>query len=567
MSVPSYDDLTPGIPDVIDAENVDQLVLFLKPDLHRRSGDPEIRRHSQKDKNNLSCSLDLLNSCLFACLRLHAIPGDLEPLLAIARDFSPRVRRAGDGEVLLDVSGLGRLIGPADEIARQLARALCDARVAASVAIAPTQTAARLLAHAGETVHGSTLRHKDHKAHKDHEQQINRLCDLCDLRGLCAGACGRGPWTQLPVQWLQELERLPPAMNDRDRARPYETFQRWGIATLGELAALPAADLSSRLGRRGVALQRLARGLDPAPFVPDADTPRYLGRLELEWPIDALEPLSFVFARLIDPLSASLERADRAAAAVRLDLRLTDRSTHARVLQLPAPMRDPRVLRTLLLLDLESNLPFAAARGGGAPPSDVMIDVVSIELDPAPSRITQFSLLQRALPSPETLSTLTARLSALAGESRVGSPVLLDSHRPDAFEMAPYAPGSGAVDARTADLTVGPTGESVLRRQRPPLVLRVAVEHGRPVHIASSRRGIPFGGIVQAAGPWRTSGAWWTDEESCRAEDKGPGNGAGKSACAGWNQDEWDVALKSGAVCRIYQDRTTKRWFFEGTYD
>ena len=65
---------------------------------------------------------------------------------------------------------------------------------------------------------------------------------------------------------------------------------------------------------------------------------------------------------------------------------------------------------------------------------------MSIELDPAPARITQFSLLERALPSPETLSTLTARLSALVGESRVGSAVLLDTHRPDAFAMTRYAP-------------------------------------------------------------------------------------------------------------------------------
>src|SRR6187397_3266920 len=153
--------------------------------------------------------------------------------------------------------------------------------------------------------------------------------------------------------------------------------------------------------------------------------------MELEWPLDELEPLSFVLARLLDPLAVALERADRGAAAIRLDLRLTDRSTHARVLQLPAPMRDPKVLRTLLLLDLESRPPTAA------------VDIVAIELDPAPARITQFSLLQRALPSPETLSTLTARLSALVGESRVGAPALQDSHAPDAFAMTRYAPGEG----------------------------------------------------------------------------------------------------------------------------
>jgi protein ImuB len=389
----------------------------------------------------------------------------------------------------------------------------------------------------------------------------------------------------LPVTALQPLETLPPAINHRDRARPYEIFESWGIATLGDLTALPVAQLSSRLGRRGVALHRLARGLDPRPFVPDTDTPRYIGRLELEWPIEELEPLSFVFARLLEPLSTALERADRGAAALRLDLRLTDRQVHTRVLQLPAPMRDARVLRTLLLLDLESGPPSAA------------VDVVSIELDPAPARITQFSLLERALPSPETLSTLTARLSALVGESRVGSAVLIDTHQPGAFEMKPFRPEStvrddppagptfppppkataGAPEHSTKAASSGARLEPVLRRQRIPPAIRVRVEEGRPVHLAAARRGMPSGGVTQAAGPWRTSGGWWR----AGAEGLGSGHGAGgcgqghgaagpgspKRSEGGWNRDEWDVALASGAVCRIFQNRTTGCWFLEGTYD
>jgi impB/mucB/samB family len=467
VTVPSYEDLTPGIPDAVDA--VTSLASLLR----------DVRPQRPAAGCQLSAAgFQLSGSGLFACLRLGTGSGEptagsselvagsgkreagsealtagsrpREALLAVARDFSPRVRQASACEILLDVSGLGRLIGEPPEITRQLARAIVEAGVDARVAIAPTQTAARLLAHA-ETSHDLTLRHEDHKAHKDHEPQTNSLCDRCGLCGLCAGAsarppCGRGPLTQLPVSLLRELEALPPAMNERDRARPYDTFERWGIATLGDLAALPPADLSSRLGRRGVALQRLARGLDPGPFVPDGETPRFIGRLELEWPIDALEPLSFVFARLLEPLSAALERADRGAAAIRLDLRLTDRSTQTRVLQLPAPMRDPRVLRTLLLLDLEAH-PHAH---GEISAVTTAVDVVTIELDPAPSRITQFSLLQRALPSAETLSTLTARLSALVGESRVGAAVLRDTHEPGAFDMARYAPEQGGTGARGA---------------------------------------------------------------------------------------------------------------------
>ncbi len=218
----------------------------------------------------------------------------------------------------------------------------------------------------------------------------------------------------------------------------FDVLQRWGLKTLGEFAALPAADLSARLGKAGVALQRLARGIDPRPLIPDPEVPRYRERLELEWPIDSLEPLSFVLARLLDSLSLALERADRGAAAIRLDLRLVDRSTHSRMLQLPVAMRDARVLRTLLLLDLESHPPGAA------------IDIVTIEIDPAPGRVLQYSLLERALPSAETIATLTARLAALVGESRCGMPVLLDSYRPDAFVLERFAPAEIPVRAGRA---------------------------------------------------------------------------------------------------------------------
>jgi protein ImuB len=546
MRVPSYDDLAPGIPDVSETRLDEQLALFLG-----RVTTPDVQIPTPKQlptRNSPIGNWELgLGNChpLYACLRAEAAA---EKLAAIARDFSPRIMRVSAGEVLLDVSGLGRLIGDPPAIAAALAQAIVEAGLAgtARVALAPTQTAARLLAMAAGPERSGL------------QDPMSRLPDL-------------------PVAFLQPLETVPPAMNHRDRARPsetrdakrlYEILARWGIVTLGDLAALPAAGLSSRLGRRGVALQRLARGLDARPFVPDGETPRFIGRLELEWPIDTLEPLSFVFARLLEPLSAALERADRGAAAIRLDLRLTSRETLTRVLQLPAPMRDPKVLRTLLLLDLESPLsplrgfppsPANAGFGGtggetSAVTVTVAVDAVSIELDPAPARITQFSLLERAMPSPETLSTLTARLSALVGESRIGSPVLLDSHRPDSFAMTGFAPESrgakGANGARGAN-GAGANGAegangAVLRRQRIPPAIRVRVEQGRPVYIAVARRGMPHGIVMQAAGPWRTCGGWWSGK---------------------WSRDEWDIALSSGAVCRIFQDRTTERWFLEGIYD
>jgi hypothetical protein len=298
--------------------------------------------------------------------------------------------------------------------------------------------------------------------------------------------------------------------------------------------------LSARLGQDGIALQRMARGVDAGPLVPDPDVPRFLERIELEWPIDGLEPLAFVLARLLEPLSEALERADRGAAAIHLDLRLVDRTRHVRLLQLPAAMRDPKVLRTLLVLDLESHPPPAA------------IDIVAIEVDPAPGRVLQYSLLERARPSPETLATLTARLGALVGESRCGQPVLLDSHGPDAFELRRFAPDDRHLPPPVPAVAPG-LEHAVLRRFRPPIAIRVAVAHGRPSHVAIDRRGMPGGHVEQCAGPWRTSGAWWKGQSAQGARP--------------WNRDEWDVALSDGSVCRLFQVRDTALWFLDGVVD
>jgi protein ImuB len=533
--IPSYDDLTPSIPDVVASETVPQLALFLRgvAPLKRcpTNGVAPLKRCPTDGVAPLKCPTDGVAplksptdgvACAtgsphaeaaasgpllrYACVRIAS--GEAGALIALAREFSPRVMRCSPHELLIDVAGLGRLIGPPAVIARELARAAREARLDARIAVAATQTAARLLTRGTPSEIAVA------------ETDVARAV------------------APLPVRLLQDLEVVPEGMPVRDRLRPFETFDRWGIATLGDLAALPADGLASRLGRRGAALQRLARALDPRPFVPDPDSPRYQERLELEWPIEDLEPLSFVLARLLEPLSASLERADRGAAALHLDLRLTDRSTHTRLLQLPAAMRDARVLRTLLQLDLESHPPSAA------------IDIVTIEADPAPARITQFSLLERALPAPETISTLIARLSALVGETRCGSAALVDTHRPGDFRMAAF---TGAMhESRSAVVDAKPPGlVNVLRRQRIPPAIRVRVSAGRPVHVTAGRRALPAGGVTQAAGPWRTSGHWWSAHASAQP----------------WDRDEWDVALADGSICRIFHDRALDRWFLDGVYD
>src|SRR5262245_36203058 len=88
-------------------------------------------------------------SLLFACLRSFRDPIGA---FAIARDFSPRVQRHAPGCVVLDVSGLGSLLGDAHAIGVELQRAVADGNRAITVAVAPTQIGAMLLTAAGDAL-------------------------------------------------------------------------------------------------------------------------------------------------------------------------------------------------------------------------------------------------------------------------------------------------------------------------------------------------------------------------------------------------------------------------------
>jgi protein ImuB len=444
---------------------------------------------------------------------LYAADGTTPGALAdVAREFSPRIDIRSDRDVVLDLNGVGRLFGNARTIAEELRRTAADRGLRVRVAIAGTRIAARLFVR--------------------HRAGLTVIEPGCDAAALAS----------LPISLLSAFAPAPPTPGE-ELGR---VFRQWGVRTLGDLAALPSDDLAARLGDDGIVWQRLARGEDPQPLVPSLPEERFSQSLDLEWPIDELEPLSFVLGRLMEPLSAHLERRDRGAAVLHVRLHLvriddTTPAVHERSLQLPAPMRDARTLRTLALLDLESNPPPAP------------IDRVEVAVDPTPGRIVQYSLLTRALPTPERLSTLMARLHALMGETRCGSPALVDSWRPEAFEMRAFAPvDSNVLGASVPRCVVEPVNDLskqprlALRRFRHPIPARVRTENAQPQYLAIDRRGMSGGGIEACAGPWRTAGDWWRE---------------------GWDRDEWDVTVRGGTTYRLFRARDTDRWFVDGVVD
>jgi protein ImuB len=460
---------------------------------------------------------------MVACL-VTATPGPATPgvLEAVARACSPRVVPWQDRAVVFDASGLDRAIGPPARIASEVGRLAAERGVPVRVALAGALSTAWILAHARPGVS---------MAIAGTEAATLATLPLDALRSLAFDS----------LRSLRPGDGLPTGLRFVPDLECLEILYRWGLRTLGDLSRLPIADLRARLGPDGVRLHQAASGEDECPLAPADEAVRFAERAVLEWPIEDLEPLAFVVGRLCDALDGRLARADRGAVAVTTRLRLVTKTSHERTLNIPAPMRDARVLRTLILLDLESH------------PPDAGIDVVEIDLDVAPGRIAAGSLFDLTLPSPEDIATLVARLGALMGETRVGAPVLMDTYDERSRALKAFRVNAAAPDRLTAHglrltadhaTTVGPS----LRRLPMPIAARVTVERGRPVRVETSARALAGGRIARASGPWRSSGAWWTLDRRT------------------WDRDEWDVEVADG-IYRLARDRTTNAWTVDGVVD
>src|SRR5687767_3820097 len=204
MRIPSYDDLTPSIPDVGPEEVLTSAATVLP------QGGPIASR--QVPSSGPPCAL-------YAALHGAAV----DRLAAIARDFSPRIERSAGGTVVLDVSGLQRLLGPPAAIAADLVQA-----GALRVAIAASQIAALLLARARA---GMTVAAGEPES---------------ALREVPLGVL---------EQWALDVEAAAIAARPSSatrtpasaRVRLFDVLRRWGLSAVGEFAALPAEDLSARL--------------------------------------------------------------------------------------------------------------------------------------------------------------------------------------------------------------------------------------------------------------------------------------------------------------------------------
>ena len=463
-------------------------------------------------------------------------------LLDLAWSVSPRVEDTAVDTIVLDLAGLASLFGSEEAIAAQLAEGATRLGLTTQIATAANLDAAIL---ASRAFAGTTI---------------------------IAGGKEAAVIGKVPVGTLSPSAEI------------LETLERWGVRTCAELAALPVLQLSERLGQEGVRLHELARARSPRAMVLARPETHFEEEMELEDAVAEIEPLAFLVGRLLDQLCARLEARSLAASAlhVRFELEPSFENQckplhddphpkaapefHERTLRLPVPMRNPKLLLKLLILHWQTDAPSAP------------VLKINLTAEAALPRVSQGGLFAPICPDPEKVELTVARLANLVGGANIGSPELLDTHRPEGFTMRRFIlhqdtndtrrlhrrPPGGQGTAMAGKTAMEKGCKTALRVFRPAVPAKVELRQGRPARVAFT--GVR-GRVIAASGPWRGSGDWWKEDA--------------------WQSDEWDLEVQfearskslerianSGAngsarrgVYRVFYDPNRKEWFVRGAYD
>lgn len=213
-----------------------------------------------------------------------------------------------------------------------------------------------------------------------------------------------------------------------------ERFRLFGLTRIGELAGLDRSAVVARFGVPGGDLHDLARGLDGRPLRPRRPVEHLRAEVELEPPVDTLEPLRFVLRHLCGALCEQLAARGAGAARATLDV-VPERGEPVRYEQaLPEPAAAAELLERLLMARLEA-----------APPTG-SVERLRLELDgTAPATGQQLGLFTPQLGRAAHLDWQLAGLAIRFGPDRLLQARLLDPDAVVAGERFAWRPAGPAI--------------------------------------------------------------------------------------------------------------------------
>jgi protein ImuB len=323
----------------------------------------------------------------------------------------------------------------------------------------------------------------------------------------------------------------------------FAILHKWGIHTLGQLAALDKEQLGARLGPEAIRLWDQANGQSNRVLKLARPSELFEENFEFENEIETAEPVLFMLRRFLEQLAVRLAAIYLVAKELTIRITFADKQFYKHVLKIPQPTNDVDLLFRMLQTHLENFR------------SEYPIVAVALSAEPIKPASEQFGLFETTLRNPHQLSETLARLTALLGTDRIGTPVLEETHRPDAFHMEPFLcavesatdnggrssprPGSHRKARRSSPLHPLPPA---LRRFRPTISASVLLDEDNPAHLRSAEI---RGKIINERGPYFLSGNWWNEEF--------------------WSRAEWDLQLQGGELVRCHESEGT--WKVDGVYD
>src|SRR6266704_2560608 len=204
-------------------------------------------------------------------------------------------------------------------------------------------------------------------------------------------------------------------------------LHKWGIHTLGQLAALDKEQLGARLGPEAIRMWERANGQSDRLLKLVQPPEWFAESFEFENEIETAEPLLFMLRRFLEQLAVRLSGIYFVAKELTLRITFTNKQHYERCFKIPQPTNDVDLLSRMLQTHLENFK------------SEHPIIAVSLQAHPIKPNSQQFGLFETTLRNPNQLSETLARLTALLGVDRVGTPVLDETHRPDAFHIEPFS--------------------------------------------------------------------------------------------------------------------------------
>ena len=412
-------------------------------------------------------------------------------LLECASQFSPRIEETfavNACAFVLDISGSERLFGPSMQLAQSLRSTMTAAGFRASICVSSNFDTARIKA---EYSRGITVISQGKEA--------SAIADI-------------------PISSLRLDEEH------------YATFALWGIRALGEVAELPEEELITRMGQASVGWLKLSRGIADHTFSPIEAIFELKEHIEFEDPVEQLDSLLFIGAGMINTLVARADGRALGLSSMTIAMTLEGSIAYKRVIRPAIPSNDRKFLLKLLQLEI-----------GAHPPPAAVVSLTLIAEAGQQSKV-QLGLFAPQAPEPSRLDVTLARLKALVGADRVGSPVLDDTHRSGSFHLTDFA-----IPDRP-EPHIEATSRISLRRMRPPHPIRMQMQAEKPM---SFRDGDEVFEVQTAYGPWQSSGCWWSVNE--------------------WDLEEWDVMAthRRGETvgCLLVRDHLHHQWLLDAMYD